>query len=472
MKNFHQNFDKMTHMNGIPKDLIDEFLHGWCHVLAEELFRKIGGEIYEFFDNEGDGWKGYHDILKYNNCFIDVSGIYTEHEAIDIMQLRKRTGKNCLTLDDMKNKNSMLSLIKRNRHVYQPTEYKLEKCEILDDISDFPENWLKEADKLSDYIIFTEEFKAIEEKNLINLITLKLIDDWDKNRLDISVLHTNGSGLDKLAKMVKIIAPLSNIVITDHMNFIEIDTNETDLSDFQLFVRFIGLKISKKLPEMWKYYDDTLVCFSFLEETVKIVIKFYSTDEEIIIDNIKSTEKFKNYIGYREYYEGLTYDFNNVSIHKNNTHISLTFETFPDDYELLESDRFNKFEETPNTWFLHQNDPCNTLINEKETRTGFSVGISEISGYKPDYCCMQYNNQKYLYVFIFYDFSKGSDLRRIFLSFIGDDDTVNFYDKNQVAILSHKIMENYDFEIESFVKNNEEINSDDIGGSLTFSILH
>ena len=90
--------------------------------------------------------------------------------------------------------------------------------------------------------------------------------------------------------------------------------------------------------------------------------------------------------------------------------------------------------------------------------------------YVPDYTSMEYNNEKYIYQFLFYDFSKDSKLRKIFFNLVGDE-TVSFYEKNQCCVLSNKELDFYDYETESVYENGVELGGDDIGGDLCCGII-
>ena len=129
--------------------------------------------------------------------------------------------------------------------------------------------------------------------------------------------------------------------------------------------------------------------------------------------------------------------------------ISVTFKTYPEKY--LMSGKINKFEQTPSAWYIQTN-----------------------LTYNPDYSALPYSNQKYLYMFLFYDFSVDSFLRRQFLDLIGKEEIVSFYDKNQCIVLSNKKIHFYDYDKENFFNNDGELfpSSDDIHGNLTCAILN
>lgn len=94
--------------------------------------------------------------------------------------------------------------------------------------------------------------------------------------------------------------------------------------------------------------------------------------------------------------------------------------------------------------------------------------------YTPDFCALKYDKQKYLYVFIFYDFSRTSVLRSTFFKQISEDDVVCFYDGNHCAVLSNNKITacKYDYESECLISDdNEMLDSDDIGGDLCYANL-
>lgn len=67
--------------------------------------------------------------------------------------------------------------------------------------------------------------------------------------------------------------------------------------------------------------------------------------------------------------------------------------------------------------------------------------------------CMKYNGEKYLYVFLFYDFNANSTLKQT-LQLFKDYKYVH----NQAFVLSNVKLENYDYANESF--------TDELGGNL------
>ena len=129
-------------------------------------------------------------------------------------------------------------------------------------------------------------------------------------------------------------------------------------------------------------------------------------------------------------------------------HISLT-KTGNTPKSYINSGQYYKSGTPPYLWFVSKN-------NKTE------------NGYTPDFCALKYNKQKYLYVYIFYDFSRPSILRTTFFKQITDDDLICFYDGNHCAVLSDNKINAclYDYETESIIMNNEILDSDDIGGDL------
>lgn len=91
--------------------------------------------------------------------------------------------------------------------------------------------------------------------------------------------------------------------------------------------------------------------------------------------------------------------------------------------------------------------------------------------YIPDYTSMKYNEEKYIYQFMFYDFSEDSILRRIFFNLVTNE-TISFYEKNQCCVLSNKKLDFYDYENETVYENGVELEGDDIGGSLCCGIIY
>lgn len=95
--------------------------------------------------------------------------------------------------------------------------------------------------------------------------------------------------------------------------------------------------------------------------------------------------------------------------------------------------------------------------------------------YTPDYCALKYEKQKYLYIYMFTDFSHTSTLREIFLKQIEEDDIVCFFDGNQCAVLSNHLIGvcKYDYETECVISDDGELlDSDDVGGDLCFADLN
>ena len=124
--------------------------------------------------------------------------------------------------------------------------------------------------------------------------------------------------------------------------------------------------------------------------------------------------------------------------------ISLTFSNYP--IKFISEHEFYKHNQSPNMAYIQ---------NELD--------------YIPDYTHMKYNGQKYLYVFLFYDYTEYSQLKDILLSSFNEDDIFSFYEKNQLAILSNKSIPDYDNETELFT--GDFLGGDDTGGDLTCAIL-
>lgn len=124
--------------------------------------------------------------------------------------------------------------------------------------------------------------------------------------------------------------------------------------------------------------------------------------------------------------------------------LSLTFSTYP--VKFISEHEFNKYNQSSNTAYIQ-----NKL------------------DYIPDYTHFEYNGEKYLYVFLFYDFTEYSKLKDIFISHFNSEDKISFYSENQIAILSNKKVPDYDNEEELFT--GDFLGGDDIGGDLTCAIL-
>ena len=126
--------------------------------------------------------------------------------------------------------------------------------------------------------------------------------------------------------------------------------------------------------------------------------------------------------------------------------ISLTFDEHPEWY--IKSGKYFRSNQKANTFY-----------------------IQDDLNYEPDYTSMKYNNEKYLYVFLFYDFSENSLLRRIFLQLLTTE-TASFYEKNQCAVLSDKKLDFYDYEEENVIYEGVEYYDNDLGGALTSAIIN
>lgn len=126
--------------------------------------------------------------------------------------------------------------------------------------------------------------------------------------------------------------------------------------------------------------------------------------------------------------------------------LSVTYINHPDEY-VKKSNLFKLNCGGPNTFYLQ---------NELD--------------YIPDYTSMKYNGEKYIYQFIFYDFSEDSVLRRIFFELVTDE-TVSFYEKNQCCVLSNKELDFYNYETESVYDGDIELGGDEIGGALCCGII-
>jgi hypothetical protein len=149
-------------MDDISKDMVDEFLHGWCHILSHTLQSKIGGELWQVYEKSEstDGeWYDDHFILKFKDHFIDVSGIYTYDEVIDVFTLRNVTDNICITLHEMKT--GSYSHSKRRIMPFVETEYELRKCNPEIEPEDGSSRWILEANKIANFIITTYEFKSL-----------------------------------------------------------------------------------------------------------------------------------------------------------------------------------------------------------------------------------------------------------------------------------------------------------------------
>lgn len=128
--------------------------------------------------------------------------------------------------------------------------------------------------------------------------------------------------------------------------------------------------------------------------------------------------------------------------------ISLTFEQYTENY--IKTGELFKHNQTPNTYFIQ---------NELD--------------YKPDYGSLPYNGEKYMYQFLFYDFSNDSQLRQTFFQFITNDEILLFYEQNQCMVLSNRTPKNYECEDENFYCDLGYPNdSDDLGGCLNCAVLH
>lgn len=133
-------------MDKIQIEILNDFLYGKCFLLAWNLQRRIGGEIWCISIDDYE-----HAILKYNEYFIDISGIYTQDELLFVFKLRYITGNKYLTINDMfRYKNLSIS--------DSFLESVVLKKELSNDI-EYGE-WLDEINWLSEYIIETKEFKS------------------------------------------------------------------------------------------------------------------------------------------------------------------------------------------------------------------------------------------------------------------------------------------------------------------------
>lgn len=131
--------------------------------------------------------------------------------------------------------------------------------------------------------------------------------------------------------------------------------------------------------------------------------------------------------------------------------LSITYETHPENFE--KEGTLNKLScGGPNTYYLHKSIPQN---------------------YKPDYCIMEYSNEKYLYMFCFYNFDKQSYLKDYFYKNFNNEDKIIRYDTNQIAILSNKRLKDYLYEEETLIINGIPLEStDEIDGDLTCAIIY
>lgn len=92
--------------------------------------------------------------------------------------------------------------------------------------------------------------------------------------------------------------------------------------------------------------------------------------------------------------------------------------------------------------------------------------------YIPDYCTMVYSEEKYLYMFLFYNFDEDSIIKDIFNKYFNSNDNINRYDDNQIAVLSNKIIDEYIYKDENLIVDGEPSwGSDQVGGNLICAIL-
>lgn len=88
------------------EQLIDEYLHGWCYYFQKILAGKLNGsEKYEIWDKTCDTngeFYNDHQVIKYKNHYIDIRGIFTEEEMLQVhknehVNLTKKLFKNADT---------------------------------------------------------------------------------------------------------------------------------------------------------------------------------------------------------------------------------------------------------------------------------------------------------------------------------------------------------------------------------------
>ena len=70
-----------------PEQLKDEYLHGWCPIFQQTLIKKLNaGERYVIYEKTSfteDEYYDDHEVVKCNEFYIDIRGIFTEKDMLE-----------------------------------------------------------------------------------------------------------------------------------------------------------------------------------------------------------------------------------------------------------------------------------------------------------------------------------------------------------------------------------------------------
>lgn len=143
-------------------------------------------------------------------------------------------------------------------------------------------------------------------------------------------------------------------------------------------------------------------------------------------------------------------------------YLSITYELYP--IICIKSGEYNlQSHGEPGNWFIHHHKNSDFIKYNFDTEKIISVETPIIT--------VKYNQEKYLYIFHFYNYNENSPLRNKMNKFLSQiSDAIHKIDINQYLILSNKLLDSYDTKIEaSLDKNDNIIEDDNMGGSIYFS---
>ncbi len=151
---------------------------------------------------------------------------------------------------------------------------------------------------------------------------------------------------------------------------------------------------------------------------------------------------------------------------RNKLFISLSYEVYP--ITCLKKGEYHKTNHgEASNWFIH--------IQRNQDFISYDFYTEKINKIVKPTITLEYNNEKYLYVFIFYDYFEDSLLKTKYLNFLENntDSIVGFIDENMSVIISNKLMNNYDIDQEADLNDESEIiDGDEMGGMIASSILN
>ena len=129
--------------------------------------------------------------------------------------------------------------------------------------------------------------------------------------------------------------------------------------------------------------------------------------------------------------------------------LALTYNTYPKEEDIIAYGFYNKNNcGLCNTWYLMK---------------------KELNYFKPDYTYLKYNDEKYLYVFDFYNINEDSLLKHIYNNNLFN---IVYIKDDSVYCLSNDKIENYNIHGEYIFDNSGNVLEDDqLGGSLLSSII-